>query len=392
MNGQAIYLDYQATTPLDPRVLEAMLPYLTGSYGNASSSHHFGQEAAAAVRTARQQLCRLLGARSEQEVVFTSGATESNHLAITGAAMALRDRGDHVVTTAAEHKSVLATCAQLQQVGFNVTFLPVDQAGRVDPAEVKRAITGQTILVSVMHANNEVGTVQPIAEIGAITRTRGIVFHTDAVQSIGTLPFDVEQFDVDLASVSAHKVYGPKGVGALYARSPLRGGVALTPQLVGGGQEHGLRAGTYNVPGIVGFGRAAQLLADERDRDAAHALRLRERLRARLAAAIPRLIINGAPTDRLPGNMSVTIPGVDAADLIAILPDLALSTGSACTTGQAAPSHVLTAMGIQAHLARATLRISVGRFTTDRDTDAAAVSLIAAVGQALSSSVGIRDE
>jgi cysteine desulfurase len=369
-----------------------MLPYLTGRYGNASSSHHYGQEAAAAVRTARQQLCRLLGARSEQEVVFTSGATESNHLAITGAVMALRDRGDHVVTTAVEHKSVLATCAQLQQAGFHVTFLPVDQAGRVDPAEVKKAITGRTILVSVMHANNEVGTVQPLAEIGAITRTHGIAFHTDAVQSIGTLPFDVEQLDVDLASVSAHKVYGPKGVGALYTRSPLHGGVALTPQLVGGGQEHGLRAGTYNVPGIVGFGRAAQLLADERHRDAAHALRLRERLSARLTAAIPRLVINGSPTDRLPGNMSVTIPGVDAADLIAVLPDLALSTGSACTTGQAAPSHVLTAMGMQAHLARATMRISVGRFTTDRDTDAAAMQLIAAVGQALSRSVGIRDE
>jgi cysteine desulfurase len=311
--------------------------------------------------------------------VFTSGATESNNLAITGTAMALRSRGDHVISTAIEHKSVLATCAQLQQAGFTVTSLPVDRAGRVDPAEVEQAITARTILVSVMHANNEIGTIQPLAEIGAITRRHGIAFHTDAAQSVCALPLDVDRLSVDLASVSAHKAYGPKGVGALYVRAPLRGGVALTPQLLGGGQEHGLRAGTANVAGIVGFGHAARLLAQEREHDAAHALRLRERLRTRLAAAIPSLMVNGPATGRLPGNLSVTIPGTDATELLAAVPDLALSTGSACTTGQAAPSHVLTAIGVEAHLARATLRLSVGRFTTDHDVDTAAARLVAAV-------------
>ncbi len=379
MTGRPIYLDNQATTPLDPRALEAMLPYLTTSFGNASSSHRYGQEAATAIRTARQQLCRLLGARSGQEIVFTSGATESNNLAIKGTAMALRSRGDHLVTTAIEHKSVLATCVELQQAGLKVTYLPVDGTGRVDPAEVEQAITSRTILVSVMHANNEIGTIQPLAEIGGITRRHGIVFHTDAAQSIATLALDVDWLNVDLASVSAHKVYGPKGVGALYVRTPLRGGVAPTPQLAGGGQEHGLRAGTANVAGTVGFGQAAQLLIQEREHDAAYTLRLRERLRTRLAAAIPSLVVNGPATDRLPGNLSVTIPGIDAIDLMAAVPDLALSTGSACTTGQAAPSHVLTAIGVQARLARATLRLSVGRFTTDRDVDTAAARLIAAV-------------
>jgi len=379
MTTRTIYLDNQATTPLDPRALRAMLPYLTTMFGNASSPHSYGQQAATAIRTARQRLCRLLGARAEQEIVFTSGATESNNLAITGTAMALRSRGDHLITTAIEHKSVLATCAQLQQAGFTVTYLPVDRVGRVDPAEVEQAITTRTILVSVMHANNEIGTIQPLAQIGAITRRHGIAFHTDAAQSIATLPLDVDQLNVDLASLSAHKAYGPKGVGALYVRTPLRGGVALTPQLVGGTQEHGLRAGTANVAGIVGFGQAAQLLAQERDKDAAHMLRLRERLRARLAAGIPGLIVNGPTTDRLSGNLSVTIPGTDATDLMAAVPDLALSAGSACATGQAAPSHVLTAIGIEARLARATLRLSVGRFTTDHDVDTAAARLIAAI-------------
>jgi cysteine desulfurase len=377
MTGRPIYLDNQATTPLDPRALAAMLPYLTTAFGNASSPHRYGQEAANAIHTARQQLGRLLGARSEQEIVFTSGATESNNLALKGAALALRAQhgGDHIITTAVEHKSVLAACAQLRQAGFQLTTLPVDRTGRIDPAQVGQAITSRTILVSVMHANNEVGAIQPLAEIGAITRHHGIAFHSDAAQSAATLPLDVDRLNLDLASVSAHKLYGPKGVGALYVRAPLRGGVALAPQLVGGGQEHGLRAGTANVAGIVGFGHAAHLLThdQQRQRDATHALRLRERLRHRLAA-IPDLIVNGPASDqlRLAGNLSITIPGIDAADLLAALPDLACSTGSACTSGQAAPSHVLTAMGIPAPLARATLRLSIGRFTSDHDIDTAA--------------------
>jgi cysteine desulfurase len=378
MISRPIYLDNQATTPLDPRVLEAMLPYLTTMFGNASSPHRYGQEAATAIRTARQQLCRLLGARAEQEIVFTSGATESNNLAIKGTAMALRSRGNHLITTAIEHKSVLATCAQLQQAGYTVTYLPVDPTGRIDPSQVEQAITSRTILVSVMHANNEIGTIQPLAEIGRITRRRGIVVHTDAAQSVGTLPLDVDRLNLDLASVSAHKLYGPKGVGALYVRPPLRGGVAPAPQLVGGGQEHGLRAGTANVAGVVGFGQAAALLAQERERDAAHARRLRDLLQTRLAVAIPGLIVNGPATDRLPGNLSVTIPGADATDLIAAVSDLAISTGSACDTGEAAPSHVLSAIGKEPRLARATLRLGVGRFNTEDDIDTAARRLIAA--------------
>src|SRR6266704_2379964 len=240
MTSRPIYLDNQATTPLDPRALESMLPYLNTMFGNASSSHHYGQEAAPATRTARQQLCSLLGARSDHEIVFTSGATESNNLAIMGTAMALHSRGDHIVTTAIEHKSVLATCARLEQAGFTITYLPVNQTGRVDPASVEQAITAGTILVSVMHANNENDTVQPVHEIGAVTRRLGVAFHTHAAQSIGSLAIDVAERNVDLASLSAHKIYGPKGVGALYVRPPLRGGIALTPQLLGGGQEHGL--------------------------------------------------------------------------------------------------------------------------------------------------------
>jgi cysteine desulfurase len=378
MMSRPIYLDNQATTPLDPGALEAMLPYLTTMFGNASSPHRYGQEAATAIREARRQLGSLLGARSGQEIVFTSGATESNNLAIKGTALALRSRGDHIITTAIEHKSVLATCSQLQQAGFMVTYLPVDRAGRIDPAQVEQAITPRTILVSVMHANNEIGTIQPLAEIGAITRRHGIVLHTDAVQSVGTIPVDVDRLNVDLASVSAHKIYGPKGMGALYVRPPVRGGVALIPQLVGGGQEHGLRAGTANVAAIVGFGHAAHLLSQERERDAAHTRHLRDLLRMRLTAAISGLIVNGPATDQLPGNLSVTIPGTDATDLMAAVPDLALSTGSACTAGEALPSHVLTAIGMAPRLARGTLRLSVGRFNTEDDVDTAATRLIAA--------------
>jgi cysteine desulfurase len=378
MTSRPIYLDNQATTPLDPRVLEAMLPYLTTMFGNPSSPYRYGQEAATAIRTARLQVCRLLGARAELEIVFTAGATESNNLAVKGTAMALRARGDHAITTAIEHKSVLAACAQLQQAGFTVTYVPVDRTGQIDPAQVEQAITARTILVSVMHANNEVGTIQPLAEIGAITRRHGIAFHTDAAQSVGTLPLDVDRLNLHLASISAHKIYGPKGVGALYVRPPLRGGIALTPQLAGGGQEHGLRAGTANVAGIVGFGQAARLLVQERERDAAHARRLRDLLQARLAAAVPGLIVNGPVTDRLSGNLSVTIPGTDGTDLMAAVSELAISNGSACNTGEAAASHVLAAIGMEPHLARATLRLSVGRFNTEDDIDTAATHLIAA--------------
>lgn len=367
MSGQPIYLDYQATTPLDARVLEVMMPYLTHAYGNPSSPHALGREAAEAVRLSRAQVRALLGATRDSEIVFTSGATESNHLALLGAAAALGNHGSHVITAAIEHKSVLGACEQLVRCGFTVTRLPVSVDGCVNPAAVERAITPRTLLVSVMHANNEIGTIQPLAEIATITRSRGVLLHTDATQSVAGFEVNVNELGVDLASLSGHKIYGPKGIGALY----IRHGVRLVPQLLGGGQEHGLRAGTVNVPSIVGLGHAADLLTRHRREEALRIFVLRERLRHRLAEALPDAWVNGSLTHRLPGNLSITIPGVEAADLLAALPDLALSTGSACATGQPEPSHVLTAIKLTRHNARCTLRISLGRHTNREEVDRA---------------------
>ena len=375
MRTTVTYLDNQATTPLDRRVLGAMLPYLTEMYGNPSSPHKQGRQAAEAVCVARQQVQTLLGARRQSEILFTAGATESNHLALVGATTAVCQPGDHVVTTAIEHKSVLATCDRLARGGVTVTRVPVEPDGRVDPARIERALTPRTSLVSVMHANNEIGTVQPLEEIANILRGRGILLHTDAAQSIGTLCFSVDRLGVDLASISGHKIYGPKGVGALYVRH----GVQIEPQVEGGGQERGLRAGTLNVPGIVGLGYAAHLLTTQRAQDAQRIFDLRERLRLLLARELPHARVNGNLEHRLPGNLSLTIPGMDSSDLIAALPDLAISSGSACHTGQTEPSHVLTAIGFNRTDARSTLRLSLGRFTTPQDIHHAVACLVSAI-------------
>jgi cysteine desulfurase len=373
---QVVYLDHQATTPVDPRVLEAMLPYLTSAYGNPSSTHAHGRMAAEAVRTARRQLRDLIGASTDSEIVFTSGATEADHLAISGAVRALGDVGNHIVTTAIEHKAVLAACQHLTGQGLHVTVIPASTDGLVNPADVAAAITPATVLVSVMHANNEIGTIQPLAEIGQITRDRGVLLHTDAAQSLGSVAFNVDDLGVDLASFSGHKIYGPKGIGALYIR---RSAVRPEPQITGGGQEYGLRPGTLNVPGIAGIGAAAAILAGERSSDARRIASLRDQLLVGLRGKLPGIRINGSLTQRLPGNLSITIPGCDADQLIELLPGLAISTGSACNTGQPEPSHVLSAIGLDSQAARASIRIGLGRGTTPQDITIAARQISAAV-------------
>jgi len=375
--ARPIYLDYQATTPVDPRVVEAMLPYLTTEYGNPSSSHAYGRAAAKAVETARAQVAALIGARAPEEIVFTSSGTESNHFALTGVAHAARatGRGEHMITTAIEHPATQATCDQLIAAGFQVTRLPVGGDGRLDPADVARALRPGTVLVSVMHANNEIGTLQPLADIAELTRERGILLHTDAAQSPATVPVDVDDLGVDLLTLVGHKMYAPKGVAALYIR---RGTPPLVPQLVGGGQEHGLRAATENVPGIVALGAAAAIADAEHAADAARILRLRERLLGELTVALPGLRVNGSLTHRLPGNLSLTIPHVTAEQMMAAAPDLAFSAGAACHSGDTTPSPVLTAVGLTPDQAARTIRLGIGRYTSDIDITAAAARLITA--------------
>src|SRR5687768_1326307 len=363
-----IYLDHHATTPVDARVLEAMLPYFTEKFGNAASKHHrFGWEASDAVERARKQVAALIGAGSK-DVIFTSGATEANNLAIKGAAMARQADRNHLVTVATEHKAVLDPLTRLAHDGWQVTVLPVDASGLLDLAALDRAITERTALVSVMAANNEIGVVQPIKEAASIAHAKGAWFHTDAVQSAGKVPFDVEALDVDFASLSAHKIYGPKGVGALYARRRSRN-VGVVPQIDGGGHERGLRSGTLNVPGIVGFGRAAEIARAEMADEAKRVGALRDRLLNGLRA-IDGLSVNGAMTDRLPGNLNVSFDGVDGEALLVSLDDVAVSSGAACT--QAEPSHVLLALGLTKNRALASLRFGIGRSTTAEDIDYAA--------------------
>ncbi|MFE9851267.1 cysteine desulfurase family protein [Streptomyces sp. NPDC005576] len=373
MNTQPIYLDHQATTPLDERVLQAMLPFLTREYGNPSSPHALGRSAAKAIRSARRQVTDLICAKNELEIVFTSGATEANHLAIVGAALAARPTGGHVVTTAIEHKAVLAACRRLvDHHGYTLTQVGVDAYGRVHPADIAAVLTRHTVLVSVMHANNEIGTLQRLAAIAEITAPRGIRLHTDAAQSAGSGLLDVTELGVDLASLSSHKLHGPKGIGALY----IRGGTRVTAQQTGGGQERGLRAGTPNVPAIVGFGAAAHLITTDAVPPPARIRVLRDRLQGLLLASIPGATVNGHPHRRLPGNLSLTLPGIEATDLLDRLPNIAASTGSACSTGSGEPSHVLTSIGLTRYQARATLRLSIGRTTTDTDIDQAADLII----------------
>ena len=362
-----IYLDYHATTPVDPRVLEAMLPYFTDRFGNAASrSHKFGWDADAAVERARQQAASLIGAGGN-EIVFTSGATESNNLAIKGVLHAHAKKPRHIITTAVEHKSVLDTCTGLAASGCRVTCLPVDRDGRVDPDAVRSAIDDDTVLVSVMAANNEVGAIQPLAEIGAITRDRGVLLHADAAQAAGKVPVDVQTLGVDLLSFTAHKMYGPKGVGALYVRRRAR--VTLAPLLEGGGQERGLRSGTLNVPGIVGLGRAAEINAAELPAESVRLAALRDRLYEALCRSLPGVGLNGSLDRRLPHNLSVHFPGVSAESLLLAIDDVALSSGSACSSGTIEPSYVLKACGVADDLALSSIRFGLGRFTTAEEVD-----------------------
>ena len=377
----SIYLDHAATTPLREEVLAAMLPYLTDHFGNPSSLHAAGRRARQGLDEAREGIAAILGAKP-REIVFTGGGSEADNLALKGAAWAASARGRHIVTSSVEHKAVLNACAILERSGFEVTYLPVDRYGRVDPAEVEAAITEHTALVSIMYANNEVGTIQPIADIGVICRRRGVLFHTDAIQAGGYLPLDVDSLGVDLLSLAAHKMYGPKGVGALFVRQ----GTALLPQIQGGAQERQRRAGTENVAGIMGLARALELAQGD------HALRDAENgrlagLRDRLLGAVrgvPGIEATGHPVERLPHNASWLIEGAEGGDLVAALDlhGVAASTGSACTSGSDEPSHVLVAMGIDPEQAHGALRLTAGRATTPADVDRAADAIRAAVGRA----------
>lgn len=364
-----IYLDHHATTPVDPRVLEAMLPCLGDDFGNASSRHHaYGRRAAARVEQAREQVAEAIGARYP-EVIFTSGATESNALAIKGVAHARP--GAHLVTTAIEHRAVLDTCRRLERDGWRLTIVPVDRHGRVDPDDVQRALAPDTVLVSVMAANNEIGTIQPLARIGAAVRASQALFHVDATQAIGRMELDVEAASIDLLSLSAHKIYGPKGVGALYVRRRPRR-VQLLALVEGGGQEDGLRPGTLNVPGIVGLGAACELALACRAEETARLLALRERLLGHLAGALDGLTVNGHPEHRLAGNLNVGIDGIEAEALLVGLPEVALSAGAACSSASVRPSHVLEAIGAAGAAGGAALRFGIGRYNTAGEIDRAA--------------------
>ena len=371
-----IYLDHHATTPVDGRVLETMLPFFSEQFGNAASKQHrFGWEANDAVERARKQVASLIGAASK-DVVFTSGATEANNLAIKSVAGARRASGDHLVTVATEHKAVLDPLKRLESEGWRVTVLPVKSSGLVDLAELAAAITSRTTLVSVMAANNEIGVLQPIKEAAALAHAKGAWFHTDAVQAVGKVPFDVDELDVDLVSITAHKIYGPKGVGALYVRRPstsLRAsdrGVKIAAQIDGGGHERGMRSGTLNVPGIVGFGRAAEIAQAERSSEAARVTGLRDRLLQALRATTDGMTVNGTLDARLPGNLNVSFDGIDGEALLVSLDDIAVSSGAACTAAE--PSHVLVALGLSRDRALASLRFGIGRTTTAADVDYAA--------------------
>jgi cysteine desulfurase len=368
---RSVYLDYAATTPVDPLVRDAMLPYLSDEFGNPSSVHRFGQDVRRAIDRARDNLAASIGCDAS-EVYFTSGGTEADNTALLGVLLAARERGrDHLVTTTVEHHAVLDCAAFAREtLGFTVTYVPVDEYGRVDPAAVDEVVTDRTALVSVMHANNEVGTIQPVAEIARRVRERGAYFHTDAVQTYGQIPLDVDALGVDLMTLSAHKIYGPKGVGALYVRK----GVRFTPWLHGGQQEREKRAGTENAAGIVGFGRAAELLPTWRDREAVRFAALRDRFIGAVRERLPDARLNGHPTERLPNNVNLSFPGADGETLLLALDlrGVAASSGSACASGSIEPSHVLLALGLPLPLARAAVRFSPGRGTTEDDLTYAA--------------------
>lgn len=373
---QPIYLDHHATTPVDPRVIEAMLPYFGARFGNAASrSHRFGWEAEKAVEQARRRVAGLAGT-APGEIVFTSGATESVNLALKGVMEAYRKQGDHLITVATEHRAVLDAARRLEATGYRVTVLAGGTDGLLDLDELRRAIRPETVLVSVMHANNEIGVIQPVGAIGELCRRSGVLFHCDAAQSFGKIPLNAAEDNIDLMSLSAHKIYGPKGVGALYVRRRPR--VTLTPQMDGGGHEFGLRSGTLNVPGIVGFGEACAIAGREMPAEMLRLSGLRDRLLARIKAALEDagagsgIRVNGSMEHRLPGNLNLSFEGVDAEALLTSLPEIALSTGSACSSATVEPSHVLRAIGLSEELARSSVRFGVGRFNTLEEIDYAA--------------------
>jgi cysteine desulfurase len=373
-----LYMDNHATTAMDPRVLEAMMPYFSGKFGNAASRNHaFGWEAEAAVENAREQIAKLIGATAK-EIIFTSGATESNNLALKGVAEMYKERGNHIITQVTEHKAVLDTCKRLEKLGYDVTYLPVEADGLVSVDAVKAAITDKTILVSIMFANNEIGVIQPVAEIGALCHEKGIIFHTDAVQAVGKIPVNVQAMNIDLLSLSAHKIYGPKGVGALYVRrrNPR---VQLTEQINGGGHERGMRSGTLNVPGIVGLGKACEICGEEMEAETKRLIELRDYMKAKFENALDYVHVNGNMQHHLPGNLNMSFVYVEGESLLMGINDIAVSSGSACTSATLEPSYVLKALGLGDDVAHSSIRFGLGRYNTKAEVDYVADKLIATV-------------
>ena len=374
-----IYLDNHSTTPMDPRVLESMLPYFTEKFGNAASRNHaFGWDAEEGVEAARKQIAKLIHADAK-EIVFTSGATESNNLALKGVVEMYHEKGDHIITSSTEHRAVLDTAKTLEaKRGVKVTYLPVDKFGMVNPEDVRNAITDKTILISVMFANNEIGTINPVKAIGKIAKEKGILFHCDATQGVGKVPIDVQDMGIDLMSFSAHKIYGPKGVGALYVRKK-NPRVRIAAQMDGGGHERGMRSGTLPVPLIVGFGKACELCEQEMAADGARLSVMRDRLHATITKALEEVYLNGHPTERLPHNLNISFAYVEGESLLMGCKEIALSSGSACTSATLEPSYVLRALGVGAELAHSSIRFGLGRFTLDEEVDYAGKRIIEVV-------------
>ena len=373
-----IFMDNHSTTPMDPRVLEAMLPYFTQKFGNsASRNHQFGWEAEEAVENARKQIAKLINCDAK-EIVFTSGATESDNLALKGVVEMYKEKGDHVITCSTEHRAVLDTCKSLEKRGIKITYLPVGKDGLVNPDEVRKAITDKTILISIMLANNEIGTIHPIAEIARIAKEKGILLHCDATQGVGKIPVDVETLKVDLMSFTAHKIYGPKGIGALYVRK--KGPrVRLVPQIDGGGHERGMRSGTLPVPLVVGFGKACELCEQEMPTESKRISALRDRLQAQIMGSLDECYLNGHPTQRLPHNLNISFAYVEGEALLMGVKEIALSSGSACTSATLEPSYVLRALGVGSDLAHSSIRFGLGRFTTAEEVDYTAKRMVEAV-------------
>lgn len=363
-----IYLDNHSTTPCDPRVVEVMLPYFTEKFGNAASRNHtFGWEVEEGVEHARKQIAHLIGADAK-EIIFTSGATESDNLALQGIVAMYKEKGDHIITTATEHRAVIDTAKYLEKKGVSVTFLPVDKEGRVSAEDVRNAITDKTILISVMMANNEIGTINPIAEIGKVAKEKGIIFHCDATQGVGKIPVNVQEMGIDLMSFSAHKIYGPKGIGALYVRRKAPR-VRLEPMIYGGGHERGMRSGTLPVALIVGFGKACELCEQEMVTESVRMAKMRDRLQEGIMSAMDEVYLNGHPTERLPGNLNISFAYVEGEALLMGVKEIALSSGSACTSATLEPSYVLRALGVGSDLAHSSIRFGLGRFNTDEEIE-----------------------